>query len=107
MILQALSVCSGILGLDLAAHRHGFTTVATCEMDPDCQKVIGYYLPGAHQFSNIYDVSRTSVRSAGIKAGLPRKSRLKMFGNGVAPDHPAEIYKFIAAECRGELLEVA
>ena len=72
-----LSLCSGILGLDLAAHWAGFSTVATCERDPDCQKVIRRLLPGVPIFDDVKDVTTESIRQRGIgninliSAGFP------------------------------------
>jgi len=61
-----VSLCSGILGLDLAAHWAGFHTVAACEIDPDCQKVIRRLLPGVPIFNDVKDVTSESIRLRGI-----------------------------------------
>src|SRR4030066_1264152 len=53
--MNALSLFSGIGGLDLAAEWAGFKTVAFCERDPFCQKVRGKHWPGV----KIYDDVRT------------------------------------------------
>lgn len=38
--MNALSLFSGIGGLDIAAERAGFKTVAFCERDKYCQSVL-------------------------------------------------------------------
>lgn len=53
--MNALSLFSGIGGLDLAAEWAGFKTVAFCERDPFCQKVLEKHWPGV----KIYDDVRT------------------------------------------------
>jgi len=53
--MNALSLFSGIGGLDLAAEWAGFKTVAFCERDPFCQKVLAKHWPGV----KIYDDVRT------------------------------------------------
>ena len=53
--MNALSLFSGIGGLDLAAEWAGFKTVAFCECDPFCQKVLAKHWPGV----KIYDDVRT------------------------------------------------
>lgn len=53
--MNALSLFSGIGGLDLAAEWAGFKTVAFCEQNEFCQKVLRKHWPGA----KIYDDVRT------------------------------------------------
>lgn len=53
--MNALSLFSGIGGLDLAAEWAGFKTVAFCERDSFCQKVLAKHWPGV----KIYDDVRT------------------------------------------------
>ena len=53
--MNALSLFSGIGGLDLAAECAGFKTVAFCERDEFCRKVLAKHWPGV----KIYDDVRT------------------------------------------------
>lgn len=53
--MNALSLFSGIGGLDLAAEWAEFKTVAFCERDEFCQKVLAKHWPGV----KIYDDVRT------------------------------------------------
>lgn len=53
--MNALSLFSGIGGLDLAAEWAGFKTVAFCEQDKFCQKVLRKHWPDVR----IYDDVRT------------------------------------------------
>lgn len=61
--MNALSLFSGIGGLDIAAEWAGFKTIAFCERDRYCQKVLAKHWPGV----KIYDDVRTIDT-----AGLPR-----------------------------------
>ena len=44
--MRALSLFSGVGGLDLAAEAAGIRTVAMCEIDPFCRQILGMRFPG-------------------------------------------------------------
>lgn len=48
-----LGLFEGIGGFSLAAHWAGYETVAWCEWNPFCQKVLQYYFPNAEGFGDI------------------------------------------------------
>ena len=48
-----LGLFAGIGGFELAARWAGWETVAVCEWDKFCQKVLKYHFPDAEQFSDI------------------------------------------------------
>jgi DNA (cytosine-5)-methyltransferase 1 len=61
-MLTHFSLFSGIGGIDLAAHWAGFRTVAFCEKDEFCQKVLQKYWPGVPIWGDIRDVTGESFR---------------------------------------------
>jgi DNA (cytosine-5)-methyltransferase 1 len=68
---------SGIGGLDLAAEWAGFETVATCEIDKYCRKVLKKNFPKATHFKDVRTITEHALRRAGIgqpdlvSAGFP------------------------------------
>lgn len=69
-MMTVLDLCSGIGGFSLGLERTGgFKTVAFCEIDPYCQKVLAKHWPGVP----IHDDVRTmpKIESDVISAGFP------------------------------------
>lgn len=54
--MRVLDLFSGIGGFSLAAHWLGWETVAFCEVDPFCQKVLAKNFPGVPIFDDIKTV---------------------------------------------------
>jgi DNA (cytosine-5)-methyltransferase 1 len=65
--MNCLSLFSGIGGLDLAAEWAGFTTVAFCEKDNYCQKVLAKRWPGVPIFDDIRTLTANSLGDQRIK----------------------------------------
>lgn len=68
-----LSLFSGIGGIDLAAHWAGFETVAFCERDPFCQKVLAKHWPGVPIYDDVCQLSGSVIegRLTLMSAGFP------------------------------------
>lgn len=62
-----LDLFSGIGGFSLAGHWAGFETIAFCEREPYCQRVLAKHWPGVHCFDDITTLTVELVR--GVHAG--------------------------------------
>ena len=59
--MKALSLFSGIGGLDLAAHSVGIETVAFCEIEPYAVQVLNKRFPGVTVFDDVRKVTKEVV----------------------------------------------
>jgi DNA (cytosine-5)-methyltransferase 1 len=64
--MNHVSLFSGIGGIDLAAHWAGMTTVAFCERDPYCQRVLAKHWPGVPIIDDIHHVTKQSLSDLGV-----------------------------------------
>jgi len=76
MILRVLDLFSGIGGFSLGLEKTGgFKTVAFCEIDPFCQKVLAKHWPGIPIFDDIKTLNKDKVDKIGridaICGGFP------------------------------------
>ena len=71
--MRHLSLFSGIGGIDLAAEWAGFTTVAFCEKDEYCQKVLKKHWPDVPIIEDVHDVNRDTISGSIelISGGFP------------------------------------
>lgn len=67
--MNALSLFSGIGGLDLAAEWAGFKTVAFCERDEFCQKVLRKHWPDVRIFDDVRTLDTTELPAIDIVFG--------------------------------------
>ncbi|MGG4447603.1 DNA cytosine methyltransferase [Brevibacillus porteri] len=61
-----LSLFAGIGGIDLAAHWAGIETVAFCEIEPFCQKVLQKHWPGVPIFDDVKTINKQKLIEKGV-----------------------------------------
>jgi DNA (cytosine-5)-methyltransferase 1 len=64
--VNVLDLFSGIGGFSLGLERAGMTTVAFCEINEYCQKVLAKNFPGRPIFSDIRKLTKEGLRECGI-----------------------------------------
>lgn len=67
MKYRVLDLFSGIGGFSLGLERTGgFETVAFCEIDPFCRKVLAKHWPNVRQYDDVRELTADRLRSDGI-----------------------------------------
>lgn len=64
--MRMLSLFAGIGGIDLAAHWAGIETVAFCEIEPFCQKVLQKHWPGVPIFEDVRTINKQQLIEKGV-----------------------------------------
>ena len=64
--MKMLSLFSGIGGIDLAAQWAGIETVAFCEIETFCQKVLKKHWPSVPIFEDVKKLGKEALEDAGI-----------------------------------------
>ena len=62
--MKALSLFTGIGGLDLAAERCGIEPVAFCEIEPYAQKILRLRWPRVPIIEDVRDVTKEKIKEA-------------------------------------------
>lgn len=70
--MKGLSLFSGIGGIDLACEWAGIETVAFCEQEPFCQKVLHKHWPNVPIYDDIRNLSKARLEADGIDSGAIR-----------------------------------
>lgn len=89
--LRVLSLFAGIGGFDLGLERTGgFETVAFCEIEPFCQKVLAKHWPGVPIYDDVRTLTRERLAADGIAVdvicgGFPCQD-LSTSGSGLGLD---------------------
>lgn len=65
-MMRVLDLFSGIGGFSLGLERAGMTTVAFCEIDPYCQRVLAKHWPGVPIYDDIQELTDDTLRRDGI-----------------------------------------
>ncbi len=63
--MKVLDLFSGIGGFSLGLERAGFETVAFCEIDEFCQKVLSKNFPGKKIFNDIKKITKEEINGLG------------------------------------------
>ena len=64
--MRVLDLFSGIGGFSLGLERAGMTTVAFCEIDPFCRRVLAKHWPGVPIYDDVRDVTAARLGADGI-----------------------------------------
>jgi DNA (cytosine-5)-methyltransferase 1 len=64
--MNALSLFSGVGGIDLATEAAGIRTAAMCERDPFCRAVLKKHWPDVPVFVDVRTLSKEVLMDAGI-----------------------------------------
>lgn len=67
--MKALDLFSGIGGISLAAEWAGIETVAFCEIEPFCQKVLKKHWPDVPIFDDVRKLNRQTLEERGVDVG--------------------------------------
>jgi DNA (cytosine-5)-methyltransferase 1 len=63
---RLLSLFSGIGGFELGLERAGFVTVAQCEIDPFCRRVLAKHWPHVKRYDDVRTLTADRLRADGI-----------------------------------------
>lgn len=69
--MKVLDLFSGIGGFSLGLERAGMETVAFCEIDPECQRVLRKHWPELPIYSNIKSLRGAEIEADVICGGYP------------------------------------
>jgi DNA (cytosine-5)-methyltransferase 1 len=69
--MNHLSLFSGIGGIDLAAHWAGMQTVAFCEREPFCQKVLAKHWPNVPIYDDVCTLTKQKLIDEGVVQYVP------------------------------------
>ena len=69
--MRVLDLFSGIGGFSLGLERAGFETVAFCEIDPFCRKVLAKHWPDVPCYEDVNDVDPKTISARYVCGGFP------------------------------------
>lgn len=68
--LKVLDLFSGIGGFSLGLDRAGFETVAFCEIDPFCRRVLAKHWPNVRQYEDVRELTAERLAADGIRVDV-------------------------------------
>ncbi len=87
-MFKVLDLFSGIGGFSLGLERTGgFKTVAFCEIDPYCRKVLAKHWPDVQRYEDIREFYACGINADVITAGFPCQD-ISLAGNGLGIEGP-------------------
>lgn len=100
--MKALSLFSGIGGIDLAAEAAGIKTVAFCEREPFCREVLAYHWPGVPIFDDVCALRGEDVGTIDIIHGGPPCQPVSVAGKRLGKDDE----RYLWPECMRLVREI-
>ena len=70
--MQALSLFTGVMGIDLAGEWAGIKTIAACERNEFCQSIIRKHKPGIPIYDDVCTLTRARLENDGIDSNAIR-----------------------------------
>lgn len=91
--LRVLDLFSGIGGFSLGLERTGgFETVAFCEIDPFCQRVLAKHWPEIPCFKDVKSIARQRWNGSRAQTALRRVFRVRTYHTqAMVPDYPGSV----------------
>jgi DNA (cytosine-5)-methyltransferase 1 len=81
--VNVLDLFSGIGGFSLGLERAGMRTVAFCEIDPFCRRVLAKHWPGVPIFEDVRTLTASDVRNVEVVCGGFPCQDISSFGLGM------------------------
>jgi len=99
--LKALSLFSGIGGLDLAAHAAGIETLACCEIEPFAVQILNRRFPGIPVFDDVRKITRGAIEE--LLSGKDYANVVELYNQGLSVEEIAIMHNTPTGFMRGVL----
>jgi predicted DNA-binding protein YlxM (UPF0122 family) len=91
IVLKALSLFSGIGGLDIAAHTAGIETVGFCEIEPFACRILNKRFPEIPVFDDVRKITKEVIEQV-IKKNDKYKNARNLYNMGHSIQEVADMY---------------